>query len=164
MNVVLATKSADDTREVGAALAGLAASGDMVLLAGDLGAGKTTFTQGFGRGLGVEDRVTSPTFTLVHQYRGGRVPLVHVDVYRIEQLQEVVDLALPELLDDGAVVLIEWGDVAAPVLGADFLEVRIEFGDGDDDRRFRLRTVGPRWAPRAAALARACDSWRVDES
>jgi tRNA threonylcarbamoyladenosine biosynthesis protein TsaE len=164
MSLVLATKSADDTREIGVAVAALAKGGDTVLLAGDLGAGKTTFTQGFGRGLGVEDRVTSPTFTLVHQYRGGRVPLVHVDIYRIEQLQEVVDLALAELLDDGAAVLIEWGDVAAPVLPADFLEVRIEFGEGDDDRRFLLRTVGPRWSPRVSALGRACDAWRVDET
>ena len=162
--LTLHTKSDDDTREVGAAVAGVAQAGDTVLLAGDLGAGKTTFTQGFGRALGVEDRVTSPTFTLVHQYHGGSLPLVHVDVYRIEHLQEIVDLALPEVLDDGAVVLIEWGDVAEPVLPADFLEVRIEFGGGDDDRLLRFRPVGPRWSPRLTALGRALEAWKADEA
>src|SRR3954464_304676 len=162
--LTLHTKSDDDTREVGAAIAAVTQPGDTLLLAGDLGAGKTTFTQGFGRALGVEDRVTSPTFTLVHQYHGGRLPLVHVDVYRIEHLQEIVDLALPELLDDGAAVLIEWGDVAAPVLPAAFLEVRIECGAGDDDRLLRLRPVGPRWSPRMTALGPALDGWKAEES
>ena len=161
MTIVLRTKSADDTRDVGAAIARVAMAGDTVLLAGDLGAGKTTFTQGFGGALGVEDRVTSPTFTLVHQYHGGSLPLVHVDVYRVEKLQEVVDLALPELLDDGAVVLIEWGDVAEPVLPPDFLEVRIGFGDGDDDRVIALRTVGPRWSARVRTLTEATEVWKA---
>ena len=131
------TKSADDTRDMAAQLAGVARPGDVVLLAGDLGAGKTTFTQGFGRGLAVPEQITSPTFTLVHTYEG-RLKLVHVDVYRLELLQEVIDLGLPELIDEGGVALIEWGEAAAPALPADFLRVRIDYGGADDERRLLI--------------------------
>jgi tRNA threonylcarbamoyladenosine biosynthesis protein TsaE len=148
------TKSADDTRDLAARLAGVARPGDVVLLAGDLGAGKTTFTQGFARGLGVPEQVTSPTFTLVHTYEG-RLKLVHVDVYRLDLLQEVIDLGLPELIDEGAVALIEWGDAAAPVLATDFLRVRIEHGPGDDDREFSFELVGPSWIDRPPAVEAA---------
>jgi tRNA threonylcarbamoyladenosine biosynthesis protein TsaE len=153
-----ATKSADDTRDLAAQLAGLARPGDVVLLAGDLGAGKTTFTQGFGSGLGVPERITSPTFTLVHTYVG-RLKLVHVDVYRLELLQEVIDLGLPELIDDGGVALIEWGEAAAPALATDFLRVRIAFGPSDDDREFTIEPVGPSWLDRPDALRAALEQW-----
>jgi tRNA threonylcarbamoyladenosine biosynthesis protein TsaE len=154
------TKSADDTRDLAAQLAGLARPGDVVLLSGDLGAGKTTFTQGFGRGLGVPERITSPTFTLLQTYVG-RLKLVHVDVYRLDHLQEVVDLGLPEFLDDGAVALIEWGEAATPVLVADFLRVRIELGPADDDRRFVVDATGASWLDRPAAITAALDRWAV---
>lgn len=152
------TKSAEDTRELGAALATVARSGDVVLLSGDLGAGKTTLVQGFARGLGVTEPVVSPTFILVRTYHG-RLTLVHADAYRMDNLREVTDLDLPELLDDGGVALVEWGDVIAPVLPADYLEIRLEIGEGDDDRHISARVVGPTWAPRAAALRRALDRW-----
>jgi tRNA threonylcarbamoyladenosine biosynthesis protein TsaE len=154
------TKSADDTREFGAALTAVIAPGDVILLAGDLGAGKTTLTQGLARGLEVTEHVTSPTFVLMRSY-GGRLPLVHVDAYRLEHLQEVIDLGLPELLDDGAVAVIEWGDVVAPVLPPDFLEVRLEYADADDERHFRLRIAGNRWAARKTALRAAVDRWAI---
>jgi tRNA threonylcarbamoyladenosine biosynthesis protein TsaE len=157
--MIASTKSAEHTRDMAGALAALIEPGDTLLLAGDLGAGKTAFTQGLARGLGIEEHVTSPTFTLMHNYTGGRVPLLHVDVYRVGRLQEVVDLGLPELLDEGAAAVIEWGDVAAPTLAPDYLEVRIEFGEGDDDRRFAFRPVGRRWARRAAALEQALQGW-----
>ena len=153
------TKSADDTRELASVIAPLVQGGDTVLLAGDLGAGKTAFTQGLCKALGVEDQVTSPTFVLMHSYQGRAFPVLHVDVYRVGRLQEVVDLGLGELLDDGAAAVIEWGDVAAPALPPDYLELRIEFGEGDDDREFVMRTVGARWATRAAALERAVGRW-----
>lgn len=156
--IVASTKSAEDTRELGAALAGLVQPGDVVLLSGDLGAGKTTLAQGFARGLGVADQVVSPTFVLARLYRG-RLPLIHADAYRLDNLAEVTDLDLPELLDDGGVALVEWGDVIAPMLPADFLEVRIDLGDDDDHRRFTLRVVGPAWAARAGALRTALDRW-----
>lgn len=156
--ITVVTKSAEDTRELGAALSSVARPGDVVLLSGDLGAGKTTLVQGFARGLGVTEPVVSPTFILVRTY-AGRLPLVHADAYRMDNLQEVTDLDLPELLDDGGVALVEWGDVIAPVLPADFLEVRLELGEGDDDRHIEVRVVGPTWAPRLAALRGALDRW-----
>ncbi len=156
--VLATTASVDETRDVGAAVAGLARAGDILVLAGDLGAGKTAFVQGFGRALGVAERITSPTFTLVHVYEA-RLPIYHLDVYRLDQLSEALDLGLPEMLDDGGVVLIEWGDAITPVLPHDYLEVRLTLGAGDDDRALALRAVGPGWVARIGALARAIEPW-----
>ena len=130
----------------------------MIVLAGDLGAGKTAFVQGFGRGLGVVERITSPTFTLVHVYEG-RLPVHHLDVYRLEQMSEALDLGLAEMLDEGGVVLVEWGDAITRLLPHDHLEVRLTFGAGDDDRVLELESVGPAWAQRSAAMRAALDSW-----
>ncbi|MGI8686447.1 MAG: tRNA (adenosine(37)-N6)-threonylcarbamoyltransferase complex ATPase subunit type 1 TsaE [Acidimicrobiales bacterium] len=156
--ITAATKSAEDTRGLGAALALLAEPGDVILLSGDLGSGKTTLAQGFARGLGVADQIVSPTFVLVRLYKG-RLQLIHADAYRMDNLDEVTDLDLPELLDEGGVALVEWGDVIAPMLPADYLDVRIGLGDGDDDRRFSARVVGPRWASRTAGLRAALERW-----
>ncbi|HLM62996.1 MAG TPA: tRNA (adenosine(37)-N6)-threonylcarbamoyltransferase complex ATPase subunit type 1 TsaE [Acidimicrobiales bacterium] len=150
------TASVDETRALAAALSAIARPGDLVLLAGDLGAGKTAFVQGFGAGLGVEERITSPTFTLAQQYEG-RLRVHHLDVYRLDQLSEVVELGLAELLDDGGVVLIEWGDAILPALPNDYLEVRLTFGEGDDDRSVALATVGPSWAARRRVLTEAVE-------
>lgn len=158
MMVTAATASVDATRDLAEAVAALARPGDVIVLAGDLGAGKTAFVQGFGRGLGVVERITSPTFTLVHVYEG-RLPVHHLDVYRLDQLSEALDLGLPEMLDEGGVVLIEWGDAITPVLPHDYLEVRLTFGAGDDDRGLAIRPVGPGWANRANALVRALAPW-----
>jgi tRNA threonylcarbamoyladenosine biosynthesis protein TsaE len=156
--VQAATTSVEATRDLGAAVAGLARPGDVLVLAGDLGAGKTAFVQGFGRSLGVTDRITSPTFTLVHVYEG-RLPIHHLDVYRLEQMSEALDLGLAEMLDEGGVVLIEWGDAIFPVLPRDLLEVRLTFGEGDDDRSFDLRPIGTRWTARRGALSAALAPW-----
>ena len=159
--IQLRSSSADDTRAIGAAVAGVARPRDLVLLAGELGAGKTVFTQGFGAALGVQELITSPTFTLVRTYPA-RVPLVHADVYRLERVQEVIDLGLPELLDEGggAVAVVEWGDVAAATFAADYLSVRMEFDeDADQARWLSLRGVGPRWSARAEALRGALAPW-----
>jgi tRNA threonylcarbamoyladenosine biosynthesis protein TsaE len=152
------TKSVDDTRALAAAIAELARPGDLVLLAGDLGAGKTAFAQGFGRGLGIPDAITSPTFVLARQYEG-RLLMHHLDVYRLEQMEEVFDVGLPELLDEGAVTLIEWGDAIVPALPADYLEVRLAFGPADDDRTLSLRPVGPSWSARQRAVSTALHPW-----
>jgi tRNA threonylcarbamoyladenosine biosynthesis protein TsaE len=153
------TSSVDETRELAAALAELARAGDLVLLAGDLGAGKTAFAQGFGRGLGIEDPITSPTFTLANEYQGPRLRLHHLDAYRMESLDEVFDVGLPELLDDDAVVLVEWGDAIAPAVPADYLEIRITLGEGDDDRSLELRAVGPSWSTRSKAVSTVLAPW-----
>jgi tRNA threonylcarbamoyladenosine biosynthesis protein TsaE len=156
--LVAVTRSVDETRGLAEALADLARPGDLLLLAGDLGAGKTAFAQGFGRGLGVTETITSPTFTLAQEYEG-RLRLHHLDVYRIDNLAEVGGLALAELLDDGGVVLIEWGDAILPALPSDFLEVRLTFGQGDDDRHVALRSAGRSWAARARVLAEAVEPY-----
>lgn len=157
----LRTASADETREVAAVLASVARPDDLLLLAGDLGAGKTAFVQGFAAAMGVTDPVTSPTFTLANVYRG-RLEINHLDVYRLDQLAEVADLALAELLDSGAVTLVEWGDAIAPVLPADYLEVRLALGTGDDDRDLWLRAVGAGWSARTRVLTQALASFAVD--
>lgn len=158
MTVVAATSAVEQTRDLAHALSSLARPGDVIVLAGDLGAGKTAFVQGFGRGLGVAERITSPTFTLVHVYEG-RLPVHHLDVYRLEQLSEALDLGLAEMLDEGGVVLIEWGEAILPVLPHDYLEVRLTFGPGDDDRYVAFRPVGPAWGRRDDALAGVISPW-----
>lgn len=159
MSLVAATSSAAETQQLAEALSALARPGDVVVLAGDLGAGKTAFVQGFGRGLGITDRITSPTFTLVHVYDGGRLPVHHLDVYRLEQISEALDLGLAEMLDEGGVVLVEWGEAIMPVLPHDLLEVRLTFGDGDDDRHLGVEAVGPGWASRAGELEAVLRPW-----
>jgi tRNA threonylcarbamoyladenosine biosynthesis protein TsaE len=161
MTLLAATSSVEETQRLAEALAALARPGDVVVLAGDLGAGKTAFVQGFGRGLGITARITSPTFTLVHVYDGGRLPVHHLDVYRLGQLSEALDLGLAEMLDEGGVVLVEWGDAIMPVLPHDLLEVRLTFGDGDDDRQLALTPIGAAWAGRTAPMTAALDPWVV---
>jgi tRNA threonylcarbamoyladenosine biosynthesis protein TsaE len=129
--------SADATKKAGEEFARVLRPGDIVLLSGQLGAGKTTFTQGVGRGLGVAERVTSPTFTMVRQHESvndlGIVTLHHADVYRVEKLDEVIDLALGELVEESAVAIVEWGDIATTVFGRDVMTVTFLL-DGDDGR------------------------------
>jgi tRNA threonylcarbamoyladenosine biosynthesis protein TsaE len=133
--------------------------GDLLLLVGDLGAGKTTFVQGFGRGLGVREPITSPTFVLVHSY-AGRLELVHADAFRLSGTAEVEDLGLSQLIDGQGVAVVEWGELAAPLSGSDYLEVRLEL-DGPDDgrRRLHLRPVGARWSARRGELGRRLGPW-----
>jgi tRNA threonylcarbamoyladenosine biosynthesis protein TsaE len=150
----ISTASAEETRQVAERIGSLVCAGDLILLGGELGAGKTTFTQGLARALGIDERVTSPTFTLLHSYEGRDLRLLHADVYRLGHLQEVIDLGLPELLEEGAAAVVEWGEVAEPVLLADHLNVWISFGEGDDDRLLQLEPVGARWCDRLPALDR----------
>jgi tRNA threonylcarbamoyladenosine biosynthesis protein TsaE len=152
------TKSVDDTRSLAAELAPLLQAGDLRVLAGELGAGKTAFVQGLGRGLGVTEPITSPAFVLVRSYPG-RLTLTHLDVYRLDQMQELVDLGIGEVLDEGGVSAIEWGDVVTPALPADLLEIRLAPGAGDDDRNLTFEAVGPSWAARKGVLESALARW-----
>lgn len=161
VDMLLRANSLADTHAVASALAGVARPGDIVVLAGEMGAGKTAFAQGFGRALGITEAITSPTFTLVHSYPcpGGRLTLHHADIYRLDRTGDVDELALHELAEFGGIVLIEWGDVAAASLG-DHLEVRLTAlddgdGDGADDdfgldagRSIELHAGGKSWAGR----------------
>jgi len=156
------TKSADDTRDLGEAIGrALVRPGDLVVLAGDLGSGKTAFAQGIGRAVGVTDPVVSPTFTIVREYDGAQTRLVHVDVYRLDHLQELHDLGFEELVDDDRVTLVEWGDVVASALPPDRLVVHLDLGDNDDERVVELLTHGPRWHARQRALSAAVQPWVV---
>lgn len=155
------TKSVDDTKALASAVSELVGPGDLIVLAGDLGAGKTAFTQGLAQGIGVTEPVTSPAFVLVRSY-AGRLALTHIDVYRLDHLQEVFDLGIAEIVDGGGVTVVEWGDVVTPALPADLLEVRLDQGDADDDRRLVFDAVGPSWVPRMGALAAAVSRWTVD--
>lgn len=109
--------------------------------------------------MGIDQQITSPTFALSQSYTG-RLDLYHLDVYRLEQVAETMDLGLSELLDEGAVTVIEWGDAIAPALPHDFLEVHLTQVDGEPDhRRVELVPIGPRWAARTRALATAIARW-----
>ena len=147
------TDSADATRAVAAALAEQLVAGDLVLLVGDLGAGKTAFAQGLAKGLGIEEPVTSPTFTIVQQYEG-RLRLAHVDVYRLDRVQDLYDLGFDELIDDDGVTVVEWGDLVAQALPTEHLLVRIEPGTADNERVIDFSYHGARWRGRRDELER----------
>lgn len=137
MNVV--SRSAQETQALGARLGRRLGPGDVVACIGPLGAGKTCFLQGLARGLGVTTDVTSPTFVLVNQYRG-RLPVYHVDAYRIGSLTELVDLGLEEMLHGQGVTVVEWADKLLPLLPARTVTVTIA-GLGDELREIEL--AGP---------------------
>jgi tRNA threonylcarbamoyladenosine biosynthesis protein TsaE len=146
------TRSTDETLALAGAVGELLRPGDVVSLVGGLGAGKTVFARGVARALGVTEPVVSPSFTIVREYEG-RLPLVHVDVYRIDRLQELHDLGFEELVRDDAVTLVEWGDVIDGMLPGERLDVRLAGGDGDDERVVEIEGHGRSWRARAAELA-----------
>jgi tRNA threonylcarbamoyladenosine biosynthesis protein TsaE len=135
-NVTIATHSETETTAAGRDLAARMNAGDIVLLSGDLGAGKTAFVRGLAEGLGIDPgEVTSPTFTLVQEYSGGRLPLYHVDLYRLKPV-EIDDLGLDEMTAEGGVTAIEWPD-RLPRPFEDAIQVRIEHGD-DNHRTIHI--------------------------
>lgn len=151
----LRAASVDATHAIAAAISGLSRRGDIILLAGEMGAGKTAFAQGFGRAMGVTEPITSPTFTLVHSYDTTGPTLHHADVYRLDHLAEVADLALGELAEIDGIVLVEWGDVVESTFG-DHLVVRLDLVDGDIEvRRITITPNGSTWARRWNALCSA---------
>jgi len=126
----ITTRSEVETAAAGRDLAPSLSAGCTVLLSGDLGAGKTAFVRGLAEGLGVPtENVSSPTFTLMQEYRGGRLPLFHADLYRVNDAREVEDLGLEEIAA-GGVLAIEWAE-KLPAVPADAIAVRISHGDGD---------------------------------
>ena len=141
----------DDTRALGAELAGLLRPGDLVVLVGPLGAGKTALTQGIGAGLGVTEPVTSPTFVIARVHTGGRLPLVHVDAYRLGGVADVDDLDLDASTDE-SVTVVEWGQGLVEQLADEHLEVRLDRRD-DDVRTAVLVPHGPGWEQRLDGAA-----------
>jgi len=133
----LASRGPAETQAIGERLGARLTPGAVVACTGELGAGKTCFLQGLARGLGVAGGVTSPTFVLVNQYRGGRMPIYHLDAYRTGSLTELVDLGLEEMLHGDGVTVIEWADKLLPLLPARTIHVHLE-GLGDEPRKITI--------------------------
>ncbi len=167
----LRTLDPEGTRAVGATVADAIRPGDVVALTGELGAGKTCFVQGAAVALGVTDRVTSPSFVISREY-DARIPVVHLDVYRLDSLAEVVDLGFEEIFDRDRVTFVEWGDAMSPLLPPDHLEVEFRMEDpvpgalADDGvlaepRRIAVRPHGHDWLRRLPALTGALAAYRA---
>ena len=125
------------TRALGLSIADAAEPGDIIALIGDLGTGKTALTKYIAEGLGIKEEVISPTFTIVREYRSGRLPLFHFDVYRLSGSEEFIDAGAEDYLEDSGLSVIEWADIVADALPADALLVNIEYAE-DDKRRIMV--------------------------
>lgn len=143
--------SPDATRALAARLASVAEAGDVLCLWGDLGAGKTVFAKGFGAGLGVKDTISSPSFVLMGEY-AGRLPLFHIDLYRLASAREALDGGLLDDRQATGVVLIEWPDRLGEAIPPDRLDVRID-GGADEPRRIRIEAHGKGYERYAAVPA-----------
>ncbi|MGH2739977.1 MAG: tRNA (adenosine(37)-N6)-threonylcarbamoyltransferase complex ATPase subunit type 1 TsaE [Actinomycetota bacterium] len=159
--IALATSAAEETKKVAGAIAELLGPGDVVSLAGDLGAGKTTFVQGAAEALGVTEPVTSPTFVLVREYRSGQVPIYHVDVYRLDRLHEVLDLGFEDFLDPHGVVFVEWGSAVEAVLPEERLDIELTLEGGEETRALVVAGRGPSWTSRWERVEAVVGPWSV---
>ena len=146
--MILESKSPEDTFQIGMRLGKLAEAGDVYTLTGDLGVGKTVFTKGFAKGLGIEESVNSPTFTILQIYEGGRLPLYHFDVYRIGSVEEMEETGYEEYIMEDGVSLIEWADLIEEILPRKRTRVLIEkdLEKGFDYRRITVELTGEQTA------------------
>lgn len=151
--VIIPSASAQITRRLGAAIGARAEPGDAILLEGGLGAGKTTLVQGIAEGLGIAHAATSPTFTLIHELRGGRLPLYHVDLYRIETEDQLFDLGIADLFDGDGLLAVEWADRLGSLLPPAYLRIVIQWAD-EEQRLLRVEARGER----AEELLRAAEA------
>lgn len=144
MAEIIESHSAADTFAYGKALGEKAAPGEVYTLVGDLGVGKTVFTQGFAAGLGIMEPVSSPTFTILQSYEEGRLPLHHFDVYRIGDVSEMEEIGCEDCFYGDGVCLIEWADLIAEILPKDCIRISIEkdLTKGFDYRRISKETIG----------------------
>lgn len=160
----LAAQSLADTHNIASAIAAAVRPRDLILLVGEMGAGKTAFAVGFARAMGVseDDHVSSPTFTLVHTYDSGRIPILHADLYRLTSTGEVEDLGIREQLDMGAVGLVEWGDVAKAVLGDCLVVSLAPDADNPDVREITVSVEGHGWDTRWESLKTSLQKWSAE--
>lgn len=128
------SNSPAETEDLGAALAERLKPGTVVAFSGDLGAGKTAFVRGMARGLGISERVTSPTFTIVNEYEGGRLPLFHFDMYRLGSSDELFDIGWEDYLVRGGVCAVEWSEIVSDAMEGDCIRVDIRRGAHDSQR------------------------------
>lgn len=147
--------SVEETQRLAAAFGGLVQPGDVLTLTGDLGAGKTTFTQGFARGLGIDEPVSSPTFTIIKEYDSGRIPLYHMDIYRLGEHAAMEDLGYDDYFYGAGVSVVEWADFLDELLPEDLIRLTITKGDGDE-RTLTLTGTGPRAEQRLKELNDTC--------
>lgn len=163
--ILLRSASPEQTRAIGAVLARALRVGDVVSLTGELGAGKTCLVQGAAAELGVAERVTSPSFLLRKDYVG-TVPLLHLDVYRLETMGDVMEVGWDEAVDGTRVTFVEWGDAMSPLLPDEHLEVELRAEEhtaaplGQEPRLVTLRARGDGWRRRLGELAPALEQWR----
>ena len=135
------TNSEEETELLGTRLAKTLTSGAVIAFTGDLGAGKTAFTRGLARGLGIEDRITSPTFTIVNEYEGGRLPLFHFDMYRLNSSEELFDIGWEDYMVRGGVCAVEWSENVSDTLGKDSILVEIRRGERASQRVISIEGV-----------------------
>ena len=142
MSIVL--KNLEETNAFGIKLGRVLKKGDILCLNGDLGAGKTTLTKSIGKGLGVEEYITSPTFALINQY-SGRIPVYHFDVYRLEAADELYDLGFDEYFYGNGVCIIEWADKIERMIPQEKIVINIEKGNNQDERILNILGAGNRF-------------------
>ncbi|WAT81355.1 tRNA (adenosine(37)-N6)-threonylcarbamoyltransferase complex ATPase subunit type 1 TsaE [Bacillus safensis] len=143
MKLTWTTKGADETKRIAAALAKLVMPGDVLTLEGDLGAGKTTFSKGFAEGLGITRIVNSPTFTIIKEYTDGRLPLYHMDVYRMEDVEE--EIGLEEYFEGEGVCLVEWAHLIEPQLPSSYLKIEMLRTEREEERHLTFDAKGERY-------------------
>jgi tRNA threonylcarbamoyladenosine biosynthesis protein TsaE len=157
----LVSRNQRATRLIGERLGQLGQPGDLILLEGDLGAGKTALTQGIAQGLGITAVVNSPTFTLVKEY-AGRLPLYHIDLYRLDDVLQVEELGIEEYLESGGVCVVEWAERAAVIWPSSWLRIRL-IVTGPHERLLRIAGAGERGAQLCHALVASGDTRFTDE-
>lgn len=150
---ILYLESLDDTHALAADLARVAQRGDLILLNGGIGSGKTAFAQGFAAALGVQEHVTSPSFVVHAMYESGRLPMSHFDLYRLEDPLSVAHLGIEEYIDDG-VTLIEWADRSSG-FAPPYLTIAFDLGARDDERIAKIAATGNAWRERLHWLGQA---------
>ena len=135
------TRNVEETQQLGQRLGRCLQAGAVVAYTGDLGAGKTAFTRGLAQGLDIEMQVTSPTFTIVNEYEGGRLPLFHFDMYRLSSSEELFDIGWEDYLARGGVCAVEWSEIVDDALDADCIRVDIRRGQTDEQRVISIRGI-----------------------